>query len=57
MPKSLKTRYYIKEGAKIIKVNNKKVFDSSGLKKLLSNYKNVTITIDFNGIILNIPLR
>jgi hypothetical protein len=57
LPKSLKNRYYIKEGAKIIKVNDKKVFNLNELKKAFSTYKNVTITLNFNGMILNIPLR
>jgi hypothetical protein len=57
LPKKLKEKYFIKEGAKIIKINNQKVSALKELKKALSTYKNVTITINFKGIILNIPLR
>jgi hypothetical protein len=57
LPEKLKEKYYIKEGAKIIKINNQKVSTIKELKKALSTYKNVTITLNFQGIILNIPLR
>ncbi|GAX86840.1 conserved hypothetical protein [Lebetimonas natsushimae] len=57
LPEKLKEKYYIKEGAKIIKVNNQKVSTLKELKKALSTYKNVTITLNFQGINLNIPLR
>jgi hypothetical protein len=56
-PKEIKEKYLLKEGAKIIKVNNRKIYDLNSLKKLLSTYKNVTITVDFDGIVLNISLR
>jgi hypothetical protein len=57
LPDNLKEKYYIKEGAKLIKINNKKISSFNELKKALSTYKNVTITLNFQGIILNIPLR
>jgi len=57
LPKTIKKRYYIKEGAKLIKINNKKITSFSELKKALSTYKNVTITLNFQGIEINIPLR
>jgi len=53
----LKNRYYIKEGAKIIKINGSEIKTFEELKKALSTYKNVTITVLENGISINIPLR
>jgi len=57
LPQNIKNRYFLQEGGKIIKVNNKNISSFNELKKALSYNKNVTITINFNGIILNIPLR
>ena len=53
----LKKRYYIKEGAKIIKINGSKIKTFEELKKAVSTYKNVTISVLDDGILINIPLR
>ena len=46
---SFAKRRYIPIGAKIIKVNNKKVFNNSDIQNALNNHKFVTITISQNG--------
>jgi len=53
----LKNRYFISKGAKIYKVNSFKVSSVDQLKKLLSTYKNVTISLIQDGIEIQIPLR
>jgi PDZ domain-containing secreted protein len=53
----LQNRYYIYPGAKIIDVNGKKIDSFECLLKALSTYKNVTITLAYNGIKMKIPLR
>ena len=55
--KDLKDRYFINRGAKIIEVNSQKVKTFAELKKALSTYKNVTITVMDQGIRIKIPLR
>jgi len=57
IPDKIKNRYYINENARIIAVNGKKVSSLSQLNSLLSTYKNVTISVMQQGIVLNIPLR
>ena len=56
LPKWIKNKYYLK-GGKIIKINNKKIDNFNTLKYALSFYKNVTITVKYEGVILTIPLR
>ena len=46
---SFAKRHYIPIGSKIIKINNKKVFNNSDIQKALNNNKFVTITISQNG--------
>jgi len=53
----IKSRYYIRPGAKIVKVDGKKVSNVFELNQLLSTYKNVTISVLDEGILINIPLR
>jgi len=53
----IKSRYYIRPGAKIVKVDGKKVSNIFELNQLLSTYKNVTISVLDEGILINIPLR
>jgi hypothetical protein len=53
----IKNRYYISEGAKIIRVNGKKVSSLRELNRLLSSCKNVTISVEDQGVYLNIRLR
>ncbi len=57
LPSKIKNRYYINIGAKLIEVNNQKISSFTELKKLLSTYKNVTISIIDQGIKIKIPLR
>ncbi len=56
LPKNLQNRYFLKSG-KIIKVNNKKITSFKELLYMLSFDKNVTITLQNNGIKINIALR
>ena len=56
LPKSLADRYFLKKG-KIVRVNDKKVNSFNELLYLLSFNKNVTITLENNGIKIDIPLR
>ena len=56
LPENLANRYLLKSG-RIIKVNGKKVNSFSSLLYMLSFSKNVTITVENHGIILDIPLR
>jgi hypothetical protein len=56
-PEKIKRKYYLKEGAKIIAVNKKKITSFLQLKQLLSTYKNVTITLSIEGMTFTIPLR
>ncbi len=56
-PKKIEQKYYISPPAKLIKVNEHVVKTFKELKKILSFVKNVTITVEKNGIKLNIPLR
>jgi hypothetical protein len=57
LPEKLKKTYFIKEGAKITAVNKIKIKTFEDLKKALSTYKNVTITLLQEGIESTIPLR
>jgi len=57
LPEKIKRKYYIKEGVKLVKVNGKKINSFSMLKKMLSTYKNVTITLLIEGMTFTIPLR
>jgi hypothetical protein len=57
IPKNIYNKTYIKTPAKLIKVNSKKVYSFNQLKKLLSYDKNVTITVEKDGIQITIPLR
>jgi membrane-associated protease RseP (regulator of RpoE activity) len=57
IPKNLKKTYFIKPGAKIVKVNGKEIKTFEQLKKTLSTYKNVTISLIQQGISATIPLR
>ena len=56
LPKNLQNRYFLKSG-KIIKVNGKNVNSFKELLYMLSFDKNVTITLQKNGIEINISLR
>jgi len=56
LPKWIKQKYFI-NGGKLIKVNSKEVKNFNELRYLLSFDKNVTITLENNGVIFNIPLR
>jgi len=56
LPKNLANKYFLKSG-KIIKVNGKKINSFNQLLYMLSFDKNVTITVENNGITLDIPLR
>jgi len=57
LPEKLQQIYFIKPGAKIIKVNGMKIKTFEELKKALSIYKNVTISLQQQGITATIPLR
>ncbi|ACM93784.1 conserved hypothetical protein [Nautilia profundicola AmH] len=57
LPKKLQQIYFIKPGAKIIKVNGVEIKTFEELKKALSTYKNVTISLEQQGITATIPLR
>jgi len=56
LPKNLAERYFLNSG-KIIKINNKKINSYNRLLYFLSFGKNVTITLQKDGIQLTIPLR
>ena len=56
LPKYLAYKYFLKSG-KIIAVNHKKINNFNKLLYLLSFDKNVTITVEKNGIKIDIPLR
>jgi len=56
LPKKLYNQYFLKKG-KVVKVNNKKVTSFKDLNYLLSFNKNVTITLESEGMLINIPLR
>ncbi len=56
LPKNLINKYFLKEG-KIVLINGKKVTSFNQLLYLLSFDKNVTITLQKDGIIIDIPLR
>lgn len=57
LPKKLQQIYFIRPGAKIIKVNGMEIKTFEELKKALSTYKNVTISLLQQGITATIPLR
>jgi len=57
LSKALKKRYFLKDGAKIVKVNGIKISSFKELKRALSTYNNVTITLLQNGLETKIPLR
>jgi len=57
LPDNIKNRYFITKGAVITGVNSKSVKTFGELKKALSSYKNVTITIMQQGIKINVSLR
>ena len=56
LPSNLQNRYFLKSG-KIIKVNNQKITSFNKLLYMLSFDKNVTITLQKDGIEINIALR
>ena len=56
LPKNLANKYFLKQG-KLIAVNGKKINSFNELLYLLSFDKNVTITVEKNGIEIDIPLR
>ena len=56
LPKNLAYQYFLHKG-KIVEVNYKKITNFNELLYLLSFSKNVTITLQNNGIKINIPLR
>ena len=56
LPKSLADIYFLKKG-KITAVNSQKISSFKQLLYLLSFDKNVTITLENNGIKIDIPLR
>jgi len=56
LPKKLYNQYFLKKG-KIVKVNNQKITSFKDLNYLLSFSKNVTITLESEGMFINIPLR
>jgi len=56
LPANLANRYFLKKG-KIIEINGKKVSSFEDLLYLLSFNKNVTITLENDGIKIDIPLR
>ncbi|MEO1927073.1 MAG: hypothetical protein ABGX26_00070 [Nautiliaceae bacterium] len=55
--KSLKEKYFLGDKVKLIAINNHQISSFEDVKRLLSTYKNVTITIKTMGVILKIPLR
>jgi len=57
LPKKLYNKTYIKTPAKLIAVNSHKLYTFNQLKKMLSFDKNVTITVEKDGIQITIPLR
>jgi ribosomal protein L19 len=57
LPDKLENIYYVMPGAKITAVNGVKVETFEQLKKALSTYKNVTISLEQQGITATIPLR
>ncbi len=57
LPTKISEKYYISPPAKIIAVNSVKTDSFLKLKYLLSFHKNVTITVEKEGIKINIPLR
>jgi hypothetical protein len=57
LPENIKRKYYLKNGAKIVAVNNQETTTFLQLKQLLSTYKNVTITLLVDGMTFTIPLR
>jgi quinolinate synthase len=57
LPNSIAQKHFIPLNSKIIKVNNIKVYTPSDIKKALNNKKNVTITLEKNGIRISMPLR
>ena len=56
LPEWIEKKYLIKR-AKLIKINGKKINSFNDMLYLLSFDKNVTITVENNGIIFNISLR
>jgi len=57
IPETLQKKYFVKPGAKIVKVNGITVNSFEDLKKALSTYKNYTITVSQDDILTTIPLR
>jgi len=57
IPKKFQTVYFIKPGAKLIKVNQKRVYSLNDVREALSTYKNVTITIKYNELVAQVPIR
>ncbi len=57
LSKEIKNKIFLKPPAKIIAVNGKKIKSFAELKKILSFDKNVTITLEKNGIRISLPLR
>jgi len=57
IPKKFQTVYFIKPGAKLIKVNQKRVYSLNDVREALSTYKNVTITIKYKELVAQVPIR
>ena len=57
IPKSIYQKTFIKPPAKLVAINNIKINSFDELKRVLSFYKNVTITLKKDGINIKIPLR
>jgi len=57
IPKKLQIVYFIKPGAKLIKVNKKRVYSLEDVRKALSNYKSATVTIKYSKFTSQIPIR
>ncbi|WP_456479181.1 DUF7488 domain-containing protein [Nautilia sp.] len=57
LPEKLEKVYLIKPGAVITGVNGMKIKSFEELKKALSTYKNVTISVSYKNIKATIPLR
>ncbi len=57
MPKWMQNKFFKNKPVKIYAVNGKKVNNIQELRRVLSSYKNVTITFIQNGLKVKIPLR
>ena len=57
LPKSISQKTFVKTPAKLVSINGKRIYSFDELKRVLSFYKNVTITLQKDGIKITIPLR